>query len=78
MSIIKNNSVIVATCTKRINALKKHIAAKTPILINGVPHTAAQLISAYNACLQTRAAPGQAIKVAGGAHLTSHMHKTYS
>lgn len=54
--MFRSNSTVVDTCTLRLNALKKHLSAKTQVSINGVHYTVAQLIDAYQACLDTRAA----------------------
>lgn len=55
MSMFKSNAVVVDTCNLRLTALKKHLSAKTQVSINGVHYSVAQLIAAYQACLDTRA-----------------------
>jgi hypothetical protein len=56
MSIVKNNAVIVDTCSQRLAALEKHLAAKAQIAINGVHHPVSALIAIFKSCLDTRAA----------------------
>jgi hypothetical protein len=57
MSSQPSNSTVIDTCTKRLNALHKYVPnGTTPIPIDGVAHTAADVEGIYQACLDARAA----------------------
>jgi hypothetical protein len=50
-----NQATVIETCTKRINALKAHVDAKTVIAMNGVPTKVSDVLAIYQSCLDNRA-----------------------
>jgi hypothetical protein len=56
MSIKQNNANVVTACTKRITGLAKYVKTKTAITIEGQPMKLNDVISVYQASLDTRAA----------------------
>jgi hypothetical protein len=51
-----NSNSIAAACNQRIEGLKKHVTAKTEILINGESSSLAQTIAIYQGSLDARSA----------------------
>jgi hypothetical protein len=56
MSITQNNAKIVATCGQRLAALKKHVKTKTAMKVGGDSMKPADIIAAYQAAIDSRAA----------------------
>jgi hypothetical protein len=56
MSIEQNNAKIVSTCGQRLAALKKYVKAKTAVTVDGESMKPADLVAAYQAAVDTRAA----------------------
>ena len=53
---INNNAVVVDAVTKRIQALKTHVASKAQIGMNGQKRKLADVVAIYQSSLDTRAA----------------------
>jgi hypothetical protein len=56
MSIKQNNASIVATCNQRLKGLALYVKTKTVMPINGQLMKPADVIGAYQACIDTRSA----------------------
>jgi hypothetical protein len=56
MSTRENNAKIVSTCGQRLAALNKHMKAKTAMTVSGKQMKLADLVSVYQAAVDTRAA----------------------
>ncbi len=56
MSIMQNNAKIVSTCNQRLTALKKYVKAKSAMIVGGESMSLSDLVAAYQAALDTRAA----------------------
>ena len=54
MSIKQNNASIVATCNQRLKGLALYVKTKTVMPINGQQMKPAEVIGAYQACIDTR------------------------
>jgi hypothetical protein len=56
MSITQNNAKIVSTCGQRLEALKKYLKTKTAMTVGGESMKLSDLVAAYQAAVDTRAA----------------------
>jgi hypothetical protein len=56
MATIRNNAVIAAACNQRIVALKSHVSAKTPLIMNGVSYKQADILAVFQGVLDSQAA----------------------